>query len=300
MEPHRRRTLARMLSQLDRLGPAESLPEIKDGRPIGTAFRIGITGPLGAGKSTLINQLITLFRQREYSIGIIAIDPTSPFTGGAVLGDRVRMTDKVMDDNVFIRSLATRGMTGGLTSGAVDAADLFDMFGFDIIIIETVGVGQTEVDIMEACDAVVVILEPSSGDGIQAIKAGLLEIADLFVVNKMDLKGADNFIHGLQTAIEIREVGRSPDIIGTLARDGKGVREVCDWLEKYKQSESDLSSRRANQRAERIRRITEEAVIKRIWDHITDAEVEQFVNEGGQVREAARQLTELFFKSLKI
>ncbi len=300
MNSKKRRELARILSRLDRLGPAESLPTISDGRPIGGAFRIGITGPLGAGKSTMINQMVSQFRKRDFSIGIIAIDPTSPFTGGAVLGDRVRMTDLVLDDNVFIRSLATRGETGGLTAGAVDAADLFDIFGFDLIIIETVGVGQTEVDVMEACDAVIVILEPSSGDGVQAIKAGLLEIADLFVVNKKDLKGADIYVHDLKAAIDLRAVGRRPDVLTTLARTGEGVEEVCNWLEEYKQTGTNLTERRAEQRAERVKRVTEEALIRKIWDHLSAEEVEKVAQGGLPVREGGRQLMEQFLKSISI
>lgn len=300
MNTKNRRELARLLSRLDRLGPAEPLPAISGGRPIGSAFRIGITGPLGAGKSTLISEMVVQFRKNDFSIGIIAIDPTSPFTGGAVLGDRVRMTDLVLDDNVFIRSLATRGETGGLTSNAVDAADLLDIFGFDLIIIETVGVGQSEVDVMEACDAAVVILEPSSGDGIQAIKAGLLEIADLFVVNKKDLKGADNYIHDLKSAVDLRGVGRRPDVIATNARSGEGVKEVCDWLESYRNTGADLTERRAKQRAERIRHVTEEAVIRKIWDYLPDAEVNKIARGGLPVREGGRLLMEQFIKSVKM
>ena len=297
MNTQRRRTLARMLSRLDRLGPADPLPHIENGLPIGSAYRIGITGPLGSGKSTLINQLIREYRRQGFSVGIIAIDPTSPFTGGAVLGDRVRMVDFVLDDEVFIRSLATRGVSGGLSIEAVDAADLLDIFGFDRVIIETVGVGQTEVDVMEVCDAVLVVLEPSSGDGIQAIKAGLTEIADLFVVNKMDMLGADRFIVDLQHAIEIRHTGRRPDVLASMSRNGEGVQEVCQWLEDFWQRErhsNGLAERRTIQRSERIRRVAEDAVIKQIWKNISAEEVHRSAEEGLPVREAARRIVERF------
>lgn len=289
-----RRSLARLLSQLDRLGPADPLPNIENGRPVGNGFRIGITGPLGAGKSTVINHLIHCFRSRSLAVGVIAIDPTSPFTGGAVLGDRVRMTESVLDEGVFIRSLATRGMSGGLTATAVDSADLLDIFGFDRIIIETVGVGQTEVDIMEACDVCVVVLEPSSGDSIQAIKAGLLEIADLFIVNKKDLRGADRFIQDITASIAIRSVGRHPEVLATLGRTGDGVPEVCQWLENHWQmvDKDQLAQRRAQQRAHRIRRAVEKAVMQRIWEQLTIEELERSAKGGLPVREAAGQLVE--------
>ena len=297
MNSQRKLELSRLLSQLDRLRPDEPTPEIMNGQPIGRAFRIGITGPVGVGKSTLINQIVKTLRQQGLTIGIIAIDPSSPFTGGAVLGDRVRMTNHALDDGIFIRSFATRGAFGGLAAGAVDAADVLDAFGFDRIVIETVGVGQTEVDIMGACDATVVVFEPASGDSVQAIKAGLMEIADLFVVNKGDLKGADRFMADLEIAIELKAREPKPGVLTTVARSGDGIRELCDWLEEYYKHNTGngkLHERRAGQRIIRIRRIVESITLKCLWRSVPTDELEKIAASVLPVREAAQAIAENF------
>ncbi|MBT3232116.1 MAG: methylmalonyl Co-A mutase-associated GTPase MeaB [Calditrichaeota bacterium] len=302
MKPERRLELARLLSRLERIGPGELLPEIPNSRPIGNAFRIGITGPMGAGKSTLINLLAGKIRDNNFPLGIIAVDPSSPFTGGAVLGDRIRMADHALDEDIFIRSLATKGAFGGLAEGAMEATDLYDMFGFNRIIIETVGVGQTEVDIMEACDATVVVLEPSSGDGVQAIKAGLMEIADLFVVNKMDIKGAAHFVADVEMATMLKDHDNPIKVIPVQATSGDGIEDLYQYLENYfieKKQNGFLETRRAGQKSKRIKRLAESIVSRRIWDHLPQEEIERISLGEMPVREAAQLIVDKFI-SLKV
>lgn len=201
---------------------------------LGKAYRIGITGPPGAGKSTLVDQLITELREDQKKVGVLSVDPTSPFTGGAILGDRVRMTRHHSDEGVFIRSMATRGSHGGLALRSQDAADILDAAGYDVIIFETVGVGQVELDIAEAADTTVVILVPESGDDIQAMKAGLMEIADIFVLNKADRQGANQLQVQLQSMLEMRPTsdnGWTPPVLKTIAPQGEGLKELSVALQ---------------------------------------------------------------------
>ncbi|HEX7344962.1 MAG TPA: methylmalonyl Co-A mutase-associated GTPase MeaB, partial [bacterium] len=194
------RALSRIISWIENSRgdiPAELKPIFSR---TGRAFRIGITGPPGAGKSTLVDGLAMFCRAEGRSVGIIAVDPTSPFSGGALLGDRVRMNRAGLDSGIYIRSMATRGSLGGLAEAALDAADILDAFGKDVVILETVGVGQSELDIARAADSTVVVLVPESGDGVQAMKAGLMEIGDIFVLNKADRPGADRAAEELKSA----------------------------------------------------------------------------------------------------
>ncbi|MDP2479979.1 MAG: methylmalonyl Co-A mutase-associated GTPase MeaB [Candidatus Palauibacterales bacterium] len=203
------RGLARAITLVENEVPGfeRLLDELHEG--VGRARRIGITGPPGAGKSTLTAALTRLFRARGLTVGIVAVDPTSPFTGGALLGDRVRMTDLATEEGIFIRSMASRGSLGGMATASREAADLMDAFGFDRILLETVGVGQSELEVAQACDTAVVVLVPESGDGIQAMKAGLMEVADLFVINKADRPGADRLAAEIAIMQRIR-AGRTP------------------------------------------------------------------------------------------
>ncbi|HSL88540.1 MAG TPA: methylmalonyl Co-A mutase-associated GTPase MeaB, partial [Ignavibacteriaceae bacterium] len=229
------------------------------------------TGPPGAGKSTITNQLAKYFLKQNKKIGIIAVDPTSPFTGGALLGDRVRMTDIGMADGVFIRSMATRGSLGGLSKKAIDASDVLDAAGYEIIILETVGVGQSELDIAQAADITIVVLVPESGDSVQAMKAGLMEIADFFVLNKSDRPGSQQAYTALQTILMIKDHDENtwmPKIIKTIASENKGIDEIADEIERHKSfmNEKNLFLfKRENQAKVRIKEIVEHKLKDELW-----------------------------------
>lgn len=207
----RTRALARCISLVEDERPGfEAVLDALYGRT-GRARRIGITGPPGAGKSTLTAGLARGLRERDLRVGVLAVDPTSPFSGGALLGDRIRMGELASDEGVFIRSMASRGSVGGLATATREAADLLDAFGFDRILMETVGVGQSELQVADSADSTVVVLVPESGDAVQTMKAGLMEIADLFVVNKADRSGADRLVRELRSMIQIRSgTGTAP------------------------------------------------------------------------------------------
>lgn len=216
----------------------------------GNAYVIGITGPPGAGKSTLTDKLAKEYRSRGKTVGIVAIDPTSPYSGGAILGDRIRMVELSMDEGVFIRSMATRGSLGGLSQKTADAVKLMDAFGMDIIIVETVGVGQSEVDIVKTADTTMVVLVPGLGDDIQAIKAGILEIGDLFTINKADREGVDRLNIEIEMMLELnpKSVAWRPPINRTIASNNEGVAQVVDSIEehaKHMRESKEIEIRRA-------------------------------------------------------
>jgi LAO/AO transport system kinase len=201
----------------------------------GRAYVVGITGPPGAGKSTLVDRMVGQLREDDLRVGIVAVDPSSPFSGGAVLGDRIRMQSHFLDENVFIRSLSARGNVGGLARATRDMTRLLDAFGKDFVIVETVGVGQSEFDVMRVAETVVVVLVPEAGDTVQAMKAGLLEIADIFVVNKADREGARRIQSELEAMLSLRPAdGWTVPVLATVASEGKGVAELVAAIERHR------------------------------------------------------------------
>lgn len=261
---------ARLISLVEDSGP-EAYDILHELYPqTGRAYWVGITGPPGAGKSTLVEKLALELRRRDKTVGIVAVDPTSPFSGGALLGDRVRMSALFTDPGVFIRSMATRGGQGGLALRTREACEVLDAFGQDFILIETVGVGQVELDVAGTADTTVVVLVPESGDAIQTMKAGLMEVGSLFCVNKSDREGADRLLMELEMMLELRPRGDgwSPPVQKTVGTSGKGVAELLDSVERHRRHQEELGLRRAR-RAERtaatVRAIVEERLKAAVW-----------------------------------
>jgi LAO/AO transport system kinase len=269
------RPLARLISMVEREEPA--VPAIMQQLypHLGRAYSIGITGPPGGGKSTLVDRLTAILRQKGLTVGIIAADPTSPFSGGAILGDRIRMQQHYLDSGVFIRSMATKDRHGGLPPTAKDVIKLMDAAGKDIILVETVGVGQTELDIVETTDTTVVLLVPEAGDAIQTLKAGLMEIADLFVVNKADREGADRLMAELRMTREIQQAPGSWDvpIVATEAHRGVGVEALYEALQTHRrflEESGELHRRRAQHRRNELWDLVEHRVRQRLTTRVRE------------------------------
>ena len=294
-----RRSVARAISSVENESPESAHLLQSLYRHTGQAYRIGVTGPPGAGKSTITNKLAKYYRDRNLKVGIIAVDPTSPFTGGALLGDRVRMTDVELDGEVFIRSMASRGSLGGLSKKAKEAADILDAAGFEIILLETVGVGQSELDIAGAADTTIVVLVPESGDGIQAMKAGLMEIADFFVLNKADRPGADQAVMSIKLILGFRphnETSWLADVIKTQANEGKGIEEVAAGVEKHRKylERGGLEQRRRARLKNRVREIVEDRLHTDFWNlnrsNVLEKKIEQVITRQVSPYELANEL----------
>ena len=286
-----RLSLARLITMVEREG--EEVPEIM--RAIyphtGRAYCVGITGPPGGGKSTMVSRLTALARKKELQVGVVAVDPTSPFSGGAVLGDRVRMQQHFLDDGVFIRSMATRGSHGGLPRTASSVIKLLDASGKDIIFLETVGVGQTEVDVMETADTVVVILVPEAGDTIQTMKAGLMEIADIFAVNKADRPGADFVVADLMAMLHQspKQSWWQVPVVPTQAANDVGITDLYQQIEKHYevlQQTGRLAQRRQKQRRADLLRNIENTVTTQIMQLVVgDDQLNRYLErvESGEI-----------------
>ncbi len=262
------RALARAVSTVENRAPGWS-DLLKALFPhSGKARVLGLTGPPGAGKSTLVDQLARLYRKHNRTVGIVAVDPTSPYTGGAILGDRIRMQDHFSDPGIYIRSMATRGSLGGLARTTADVTTVLDASGRDLIMIETVGVGQDEVDIVRLADVTIVILVPGMGDDVQTIKAGIMEIADIFVINKSDRDGAEHVEREIRTlqSLATRNDRWTPPIIKTVASQGVGVEELAGAIsayEKYLQKENLALAKSAENWQERLIEMLRDALLEK-------------------------------------
>ena len=265
------RSIARLITLVEN-SSSEGTREMKElYLHTGSAHVIGITGVMGSGKSTLISELTHEYRKQGLKVGIIAIDPTSPFSGGAILGDRVRMMKFATDEGVFIRSMGTRGMLGGLTSAVYDVVEILDASGKDVIIVETVGVGQAEVDVIKIADTTLVILVPGLGDSIQTIKAGIMEIADIYVINKADKPGVDQTVAEIENLVDIscskRE--RKTPVLTTSAKESKGILELTQEIKKHREY-LEKSNKFEAQRKKRYEAELIEIIRKRLMNFIFD------------------------------
>ena len=277
-----KRSIARLLTLVenDEPGSADVLRELYP--KTGSARVVGITGPPGGGKSTLVNRLSGAYRERSDRVAVVAVDPSSPFSGGALLGDRIRMQERALDEGVYIRSMASRGHAGGLARATARVVNVLDALGFETVLVETVGVGQEEVDVVRVVDTVCLVTVPGLGDDIQAIKAGVLEIADVLVVNKADRPGADETARDLAQMLTLGKLRTTwkPPIVRTVAASGDGVAELVDAIERHRAwaAESGERERRRRDAARaEVEELLRDALVKRLRDRVGDGRVEAAV-----------------------
>jgi LAO/AO transport system kinase len=254
----------------------------------GRSLIVGITGPPGAGKSTLVDRVTALLRSQGRTVGVVAVDPTSPFTGGAILGDRIRMQAHATDGGVFIRSMATRGHLGGLAAATGHVITVLSAAGKDVVLVETVGVGQDEVEIVGTADVSVVVLVPGLGDEVQALKAGIMEIADVFVVNKADREGVDRVVAELQSMLSMAH-GRRPEILQAVATTGQGVAELLAAVDRYL-AEARESGELERRRKDQLRRLFEETLLERLRARVRERALPQRDLDAMVERLAGREL----------
>ncbi len=273
------RTIARVLSELERQQAPWVRTLIREVYPqTGKALVIGVTGSPGSGKSTLVARMALAYRQSGLKVGIIAVDPTSPFSGGAILGDRIRMQSLASDPGVFIRSMATRGQLGGLSAAVEDALTILDAAGYRILLLETVGVGQDEIDIVSTAQVTILILVPGMGDGVQAIKAGVMEIADVFVINKADHPETPRAERELRSFLKMvsREDGWEPPLLKTVATTGQGVEELINTVQRFYDFRKDRAdSRRKAVARQRLLRLVSQRLVSRIQVSVPEPELDR-------------------------
>lgn len=273
------RAVARLIRDIDDMAP-EARAILKELYPhTGTAYVVGITGASGVGKSTLVDQMVTHLRETGKTVGILAVDPTSPLSGGAILGDRVRMQRHSTDEGVFIRSMATRGSFGGLAQSTRSMIDVLDAMGKEYILVETVGAGQDEIDIGRSAHTTLIVLVPGLGDDIQALKAGILEVGDIFVINKADREGAERAVSDIRSMIEMDEKryrdGWKPPVLTAQAAYGKGIREILDEVERHRTYLTSSKERQSRRRYEKTRNdltgMIKNRIVREVLDDIIDS-----------------------------